>query len=109
MKFIYYEVIAIPVSVYTCLMPNLRVPALLKYYLDNQTETHLEGHTVSAALADLSQKFPKIHSHIFDAKGQVRRHINLFVNADNIRDLQGLGTPVSEEDIIKILPSITGG
>jgi molybdopterin converting factor small subunit len=39
----------------------------------------------------------------------VRRHINLFVNADNIRDLQGLGTPVGENDIVKVLPSVTGG
>lgn len=90
-------------------MPTLRVPTLLKYYLNNQTETRLEGKTVGAALGDLSQKFPQIHSHIFDSKGQVRRHINLFVNADNIRDLNGLDTPIGENDILKILPSITGG
>ena len=90
-------------------MPTLRVPALLKYYLENQTDIRLEGQTVAAVLADLSQKFPKIHSHIFDSKGQVRRHINLFVNADNIRDLSGLDTAVGEEDIVKILPSVTGG
>lgn len=90
-------------------MPNLRVPTLLKYYLENQTEVHIEGQTVGAALADLSQKFPKIHSHIFDSNGKVRRHINLFVNADNIRDLNGLDTPVGEADVVKILPSVTGG
>jgi len=90
-------------------MPTLRVPALLKYYLNDQTEVMLEGQTVGDILRELSAQYPKIHTHIFDNKGQVRRHINLFVNADNIRDLQGLGTPVSEEDIIKILPSITGG
>jgi sulfur-carrier protein len=90
-------------------MPTLRVPTLLKYYLENQTEIRLEGQSVAAVLVDLSQKFPKIHGHIFDPKGQVRRHINLFVNADNIRDLNGLDTPVGEEDIVKILPSVTGG
>lgn len=90
-------------------MPTLRVPTLLKYYLDNQSEIVLKGETVGDILRNLSMQYPKIHSHIFDAKGQVRRHINLFVNADNIRDLQGLGTPVGEEDIVKILPSITGG
>lgn len=90
-------------------MPALRVPALLKYYLENQTETHPEGLTVGEVLNDLSRKYPKIHSHIFDTKGQVRRHINLFVNADNIRDLDGLETAVKETDVIKILPSVTGG
>jgi sulfur-carrier protein len=90
-------------------MPTLRVPALLKYYLEDQTEVRLEGQTVGEALGDLSRKFPKIHSHIFDNSGQVRRHINLFVNADNIRDLGGLETVVGENDILKILPSVTGG
>jgi MoaD family protein len=90
-------------------MPTLRVPTLLKYYLDNQTEIRLEGQTVAQVLAALSQTFPKIHSHLFDSSGQVRRHINLFVNADNIRDLNGLETPVGENDVVKILPSVTGG
>jgi MoaD family protein len=90
-------------------MPTLRVPALLKYYLDNQTEIRLEGQSVGEVLGELAQKFPKIHSHIFDSKGQLRRHINLFVNADNIRDLDGLDTPVGDADIVKIIPSVTGG
>jgi sulfur-carrier protein len=90
-------------------MPVFRVPALLRYYLDNQTEVQLEGQTVTEVLDNLSQTYPKIHSHIFDPKGQVRRHINLFVNADNIRDLDGLETRLGENDIVKILPSVTGG
>jgi MoaD family protein len=90
-------------------MPTLRLPALLKYYLDNQIETRLDGRTVGEVLRDLSQKHRKIHSHIFDSSGQVRRHINIFVNADNIRDLNGLETPVGENDVVKILPSVTGG
>ena len=90
-------------------MPNLRVPTLLKYYLDNQSEIVLKGETVGDILRNLSKQYPKIHSHIFDTKGQVRRHINLFVNADNIRDLDGLETAVKETDVIKILPAVTGG
>jgi molybdopterin converting factor small subunit len=57
----------------------------------------------------LAREFPKIQTHLFDSKGQVRRHINLFVNADNIRDLNGLETTIGEQDVIKILPSVTGG
>lgn len=90
-------------------MPSLRVPALLKYYLEDQTEVSLAGETVGEVLRDLVQKYPKIQTHLFDSHGQVRRHINLFVNVDNIRDLNGLGTPVGENDIVKIVPSVTGG
>ncbi len=90
-------------------MPTLRVPALLKYYLADQTEIHLEGQTVGEVLRALTAQHPKIQSHLFESGGQVRRHINLFVNADNIRDLNGLETLVSENDILKIVPSVTGG
>lgn len=90
-------------------MPIIRVPSLFKYYLDNQAETRLEGRTVDEILRGLVREFPKVQPHVFDGNGQVRRHINLFVNADNIRDLNGLETPVGEDDIIKIVPSVTGG
>jgi sulfur-carrier protein len=90
-------------------MPTLRVPALLKYYLNGQTETTLPGATVAEFLQALVTEHPKIEGHIFDSKGNVRRHINLFVNADNIRDLHGLETRLEEGDIVKLVPSVTGG
>lgn len=90
-------------------MPTVRVPTLYKYYLEGQTEVPLQGQTVAEVLHALVQQYPKIHTHLFDGQGKIRRHINLFVNADNIRTLRGNETPVKEEDIIKVLPSITGG
>lgn len=90
-------------------MPTVRFPALLKYYLADQTEIRLEGHTVGEVLRALTAEYPKIQSHLFESGGQVRRHINLFVNAENIRDLRGLETPVGENDIVKVVPSVTGG
>lgn len=90
-------------------MPTLRVPALLKYYLNGQTQVTIQGQTVAETLADLTRQYPAIQPHLFDSGGKVRRHINLFVNADNIRDLNGLETAVAESDIVKILPSVTGG
>lgn len=90
-------------------MPTLRVPTLLKYYLNGQTEVAVSGQSVAEALADLTRQYPAIQTHLFDSGGKVRRHINLFVNADNIRDLNGLETAVREADVVKILPSVTGG
>jgi molybdopterin converting factor small subunit len=87
----------------------LRVPTLLKYYLNNQTEVTVSGQTVAETLEDLIRQFPVIQTHLFDNSGKVRRHINLFVNADNIRDLNGLETKVGANDIVKVLPSVTGG
>lgn len=96
-------------SVYCPSMPTLRVPTLLKYYLNGQTEVTVSGQTVAETLADLTRQYPAIQPHLFDSSGKVRRHINLFVNAENIRDLGGLETAVGENDVVKILPSVTGG
>lgn len=90
-------------------MPTVRVPALYKYYLEGQVEVSLAGQTVSEVLEALVREYPKIQTHIFDSQGKVRRHINLFVNTESIRTLQGDQTPVNKEDIIKVLPSVTGG
>jgi sulfur-carrier protein len=90
-------------------MPTLRVPTLLKYYLNDQLEVAVSGQTVAETLADLARQFPAIQTHLFDNSGKVRRHVNLFVNADNIRDLNGLETAVGEKDVVKVLPSVTGG
>ncbi len=90
-------------------MTTLRVPTLLKYYLNGQTAVTVSGQTVAEALADLTRQYPAIQPHLFDSSGKVRRHINLFVNAENIRDLNGLETAVKENDVIKVLPSVTGG
>lgn len=81
----------------------------MKYYLDNQAEVRLDGSTVGEVLRNLSARYPKIHSHLFDGQGRLRRHINLFVNTENIRDLKGLESEVVEDDVVKILPSVTGG
>ena len=90
-------------------MPTIHVPGLFKYYLEDQTEIRLTGWTVGEVLQALVGEFPKIQPHIFDGNSQLRRHINLFVNNENIRDLNGLDTQVSESDIIKIVPAVTGG
>ena len=90
-------------------MPTLRIPALMKFYVDNQTELSLNGSTVSEAIADLIAHYPAIKTHILDSEGRVRRHVNLFVNENNIKTLDGLDTKVTADDKIILLPSISGG
>ena len=90
-------------------MPNLRVPALMKFYIEGQTEVLLHGLTVSDAISDLVTRYPAIKPHIMDNNGALRRYINLFVNDTNIKDLNGLKTPIQDNDRIILLPSISGG
>jgi len=90
-------------------MPTFCVPALMKYYVDDQTEVPVSGGTITQALNDLASRYPLIKTHIMDSQGRLRRHVNLFVNKENIRSLDGLDTLVKETDKIILMPSISGG
>ena len=90
-------------------MPTLRIPALMKFYVENQTEVPLNGATVAEILNDLVTRYPAIKTHILDKNGDLRRYVNLFVNDANIKDLDGLNTIVQENDRVILLPSISGG
>jgi molybdopterin synthase sulfur carrier subunit len=90
-------------------MPLLRIPSPLRYYTDGQGEVQVEGHTVGAVMEDFLKRYPALRPHLMDGNGELRHFVNLFLNEQNIRDLQGLETPVAEEDKVMIVPSIAGG
>jgi molybdopterin synthase sulfur carrier subunit len=90
-------------------MAVLKVGALMRYYLDNQPEAIVHGATVLDALQDAVGQYPALKFHVFDSAGKLRRHINVFVNDQNVRDLEGLSTPVKDDDRIVLLASISGG
>ena len=54
-------------------------------------------------------EYPGVAERILDGDGNPKRFINIFVNDDEIRTLQGLETPVSERDKISIVPAMAGG
>jgi molybdopterin synthase sulfur carrier subunit len=90
-------------------MPVLKVTPLMRYYTDNHAESPVDGGTVIEALKDAVEKYPALKVHVFDSEGKLRRHINVFVNDENIRDLKGLETELKEDDRITLLASISGG
>ena len=90
-------------------MPVLRVGPLMRYYIDNKPEAIVHGLTVLDALQDAVIQYPALKFHLFDSAGKVRRHINVFVNNRNIRDITGLETRLEEDDQIILMASISGG
>ena len=90
-------------------MPTVRFPALMKYYVDNQSELAASGGTVAELLEDLLARYPALKPHLFDANGELRRHFNIFVNGVHIRDLDGINTAVHAEDKIILMASAAGG
>ncbi len=90
-------------------MPSLRIPTPLRTYTDGQSEIDLQGSTVHEVMDDLVAQHPALRPHLFNGEGQLRPFVNLFLNEDNVRDLQGMDTPLNEGDRLMLIPSIAGG
>lgn len=90
-------------------MPVLRIPTPLRAYTNGQSTVNVAGKNISEALTDLTNQYPTIKPHIFNEEGALRPFVNLFVGESNIKDLQGVDTPIKEEDKVMLIPSIAGG
>lgn len=90
-------------------MTTVRVPTPLRPYTGGLKEVVVEGNTVGAALRDLVRRCPAVRPHLFDEGGHLRPYVNLFVNDQDIRSLEGEATPLAAGDRLMILPSIAGG
>jgi adenylyltransferase/sulfurtransferase len=90
-------------------MPILRIPTPLRTYTNGQAEVSVEGTTVESAMHSLIKQFPAMQPHLYNGQGELRPFVNLFLGEDNIKDLQGLSTPLQDGDRIMLIPSIAGG
>ncbi len=90
-------------------MTTVRVPTPLRPYTGGLKEIEVEGDTVGAALRDLARRCPAVRPHLFDEGGRLRPYVNLFINGQDIRSLEGEATPLVGGDRLMILPSIAGG
>ena len=87
----------------------VHVPAPLRSYCGGASELTLTASSVRVALRELERTHPALYQSICDETGAVRRHVNIFVNDSNVRDGEGLDTPLSPGDTVTILPAVSGG
>jgi molybdopterin converting factor small subunit len=90
-------------------MPTVKFPALMKFYVDNQSEFDVNGSNVTELLENILQRYPTLKPHLFDAKGDLRRHFNIFVNGVHVRDLKGMDTALNAADKVILMASAAGG
>ncbi len=88
---------------------TLRIPPALRSFTGGDAEVSFDGATVRALIEAAEAGHPGIRERICDDKGNVLRFVNLFVNEDDIRMLDGLDTPLKEGDSVSIIPAIAGG
>ena len=85
------------------------VPGLLREYCDGAARLTMTATRVRAALEQLEARYPVLYRSVCNETGAVRKHVNLFVNSDSIRGLDGLDTALAEGDELIILPAVSGG
>jgi MoaD family protein len=90
-------------------VPTLKIPPVLRSSTGGEREVATDGSNVGEALHDLAEKHPATQSQLFGEGGELNRYVNVYLNDEDVRVLQGLDTPVAEADTIVILPAMAGG
>ena len=88
---------------------TVRIPTPLQRLTSGQGEVQCTGTSVNELLADLEKRYPGIKERLCDEQGKLRRFVNIFVNEEDIRFLQGDQTKVKDGDEVSIIPAIAGG
>ena len=87
----------------------VRIPTPLQRLTSGQGEVQCEGRSITELLGDLEQRYPGIKERICDETGKLRRFVNIFVNEEDIRFMQGDQTAIKDGDEVSIIPAIAGG
>jgi len=88
---------------------NVRIPTVLRKYADERVTVEVEGEKVEDALADLVARHPQLGTHLFDKEGRLRNFVNVYLNADNIRQVEPSRLELREGDELSIVPAVAGG
>jgi len=90
-------------------MPKLYLPTIMRRDVGNRSRVVIPGQTVGSVLSQLVADFPDVQAHLLDETGHMRPHINVFVNGNDIRTLQGPETALAERDEVSLIPAMAGG
>ena len=90
-------------------MVEVRVPAPLRAATQGAKVVQGEGGTIGELLADITRRYPGIKPSLFDAAGEIRQFVNVYVNDEDIRYLGRLEAPLGPGDTVSILPAVAGG
>ena len=85
------------------------IPAQLRQYTQEQSSVEVEAGTVGEALDQLDAQFPGVKERICEPDGRIRRFVNVFVNGEDVRALNGPDTDVKDGDELGIIPAVAGG
>jgi sulfur-carrier protein len=90
-------------------MSTVKIPPVLRASVGGAKEVEASGASVGDVLRSLAQQHPATESQLFSEEGELNRYVNVYLNDEDVRVLDGLDTTVSGTDTIVILPAMAGG
>jgi sulfur-carrier protein len=90
-------------------MVTIELPSALQPYAQDRTEVAVEAATVAEALGALAGLHAGVVDRVLDERGVIRQHVNIFVDGENVRFLDGMRTPLHASSTIVIVPAVSGG
>ncbi|MET8553664.1 MoaD/ThiS family protein [Streptomyces sp. NPDC004959] len=87
---------------------EVRIPTILRTYTDGAKAVEGSGDTLAELFADLDSRYAGIQERIVDG-GKLRRFVNVYLNDEDVRFLDGISTKLSDGDSVTILPAVAGG
>jgi len=90
-------------------MATVRIPPVLRPSVGGEREVTAEGSSVGEVLNALAESHPETRSQLFGPEGDLNRYVNVYVNDEDVRVLDGLDTAVADGDTLVILPAMAGG
>lgn len=85
------------------------IPTPLRQYTGKQDTVEIQAKTVGEALSNVTAQYADLRRHLFSEEGKLRSFVNVYLNDEDIRFLEKEKTPLRDNDIISIVPSIAGG
>ncbi len=90
-------------------MATIKIPPVLRASVGGEKEVSAAGENVGDVLRDLAEIHPATQGQLFSAEGELNRYVNVYLNDEDVRVLDGLDTVVGDGDTLVILPAMAGG
>jgi MoaD family protein len=88
---------------------QVRVPTVLRKFTDGEKSVEGKGESLADLFADLDTRHPGLRGGVVGEDGALRRFVNVYVNDEDVRFLGAVDTPLSDGDVVTILPAVAGG
>jgi sulfur-carrier protein len=88
---------------------SVRIPTILRTYTGGESEVSAAGATLAEVIDDLEASYSGIRGRVLDDAGELRRFVNVYVDNEDVRFLDGLATPTPDGAQVSVIPAVAGG